>query len=557
MSAGLLLFSCIPAPEVDLFQVNPLTKYFPESAAFLEMTDTVDCAAGTHVEFQFALRSFHGLSGVEISCPAFLKDEDAITDIRCGRVGYVGIGEPAGDVGHDALRSVSGLYPDPILTDGAFDVPAGQTTCLWVTAGVPADAPAGLYQTTVLVSGRCAGRRFRFRRPVCIRVWPVRMEQPSFQSVNWNFDFDEVLRQWNGGEPVTWGSELYWQYMADMAGALREAYQTCTRVPIFGLVDMARQDDGSYRFDFSRFDQTVRFYRDAGVLSILQGGELGHRIEPTWVSPFGLFVPVGEQGEIETLPVEDPRTVAFYQAFMPALMAHLEENGWADHYVQQVCDEPIDINAESYRSVIRFLKGLAPGLVVMEALQTTQVDGAVDVWVPQLDTWHNHYDFFRSRQEAGEKVWFYTCCFPRGEYPNRFIEQPLLKGRVLYWMAFKYGAEGHLHWGFNYWNSHPYRQTNNPFASVKLPGGDSWIVYPGYRRFERSIRFEAMRDGIEDLTLLQQLARKDPGRARALCDQVVTNWWVYVTDPDGFLSVRRDLLEALTQVEQDQNKLSQ
>ncbi len=538
--------SCCGKPEVQLYLVDPLVKYFPETAAFLELEDTLECAAGQHVEFQLALRSFSSLTCVEVSCPAFSSPGASLADVRCGRVGYVGIGEPAGDVGHDALRSATGLYPDPILTDGTFDVPAGQTTCVWITVGVPADAPAGLYETTVTLSGRHNGRRVSLHRPLCFRVWPVSMEKPSFKSVNWNFDFDRALRLWNGGEPVAWGSDLYWQYMSDMAAALRETYQNCTSVPLFGLVDMSRDTEGRYAFDFSRFNETVRFYHEAGVMDLLQGGEIGHRIEPSWLSGFGLFVPTGEGDAFETLPVEDPRTVEFYRAFLPALMADLEANGWADHYVQKVCDEPIDANADGYRAIIRFVKGIVPSLRVMEALQTTRLAGAMDIWVPQLDTWHNHYDFFRERQRSGESVWFYTCCFPRGEYPNRFIEQPLLKGRILYWMAFKYGAEGHLHWGFNYWNEHPYRQANNPFASVKLPGGDCWIVYPGYRKFERSIRFEAMRDGIEDYTLLSMLSAKDPDRARELCDRMVTNWWVYVTDPDAFRQVRHDLLESLT-----------
>ena len=60
----------------------------------------------------------------------------------------------------------------------------------------------------------------------------------------------------------------------------------------------------------------------------------------------------------------------------------------------------------------------------MEACQTTKTIGAIDVWVPQLDFWHENHSFFEERKKAGEELWFYTCCNPRGEYPNRFIELP-------------------------------------------------------------------------------------------------------------------------------------
>ena len=105
--ACLWMVSCCRTPDIQLYTVDPLVKYFPETAAFLELEDTLECAAGQHVEFQLALRSFSSLTGVEISCPAFSGPGASTADVRCGRVGYVGIGEPSGDVGHDALRSAA------------------------------------------------------------------------------------------------------------------------------------------------------------------------------------------------------------------------------------------------------------------------------------------------------------------------------------------------------------------------------------------------------------------------------------------------------------------
>ena len=216
-----------------------------------------------------------------------------------------------------------------------------------------------------------------------------------------------------------------------------------------------------------------------------------------------------------------------------------------DRYVQQVCDEPIDENAESYSEIVRLLKSLAPDLKVMEACQTTKTIGAIDVWVPQLDFWHENHSFFEERKKAGEELWFYTCCNPRGEYPNRFIELPLIKGRILYWMGFKYGAAGHLHWGFNYWSDDPFGQTSFPGAGTFLPGGDSWIVYPGYRKFLRSIRYEQMRDGIEDVALLEMLSDKNPALAMELCNTLIINWFSYSSNPALYRDVKRWLLDAL------------
>ena len=503
--------------EITVVPVDSMTKILPEAAAFMPARDTAETAIGAHATFQAAFRSPFSITDLSVKCTGF----EGLEIVRAGLVGLVGIGETTPEAGHDYIRSVSGLYPDPISTEGPWSVPAGQASSAWVTVRVPSDAAPGVYSGSLLLKGRAGGQRFSRSVPLVLKVWDVRLEKQSLLCTNWNFDFEECLSKWNGGAAVEFESPDYWEYMRQMAAALAEGHQNVTRVPLFELIGM-KDVDGEWQFDFTRFNKTVRLYEEAGVLDRLQCGELGHRIEPSWTAGFGLFVPQAD-GSKELYPIDNPLVIRFYKAFLPALVKDLKENGWWEKTWQQVCDEPIDANADNYRQVIAFIRSIEPSIRVMEAVQTTRLAGAMDVWVPQLDTWHNNYDFFRSRQAAGDEVWFYTCCFPRREYPNRFIEQPLLKTRGLYWLAAKYGATGYLHWGFNYWTGDLYRTADRPGTDVMLPAGDCWIVYPGYRKFESSIRFEAMRDGIEDHTLLTMLARKDPAAASALCDRMLYN----------------------------------
>lgn len=529
-------------------KVDPFVKVLPEAAAFRKAPDYEDAARGAHVEFQFVLRSSLSLNDLTISCSS-LNDlsGNEITDVRIGMVGLVTVGELAGEPAHDVLHSISGLFPDPILESDRYSIPANQAACVWITVGVGKDAPAGLYSGKVKIGGKAGRKRFSRVGEISVRVRPVTLRKPRFQSTNWCFDSDRCLSLYNGGKPVERYSDLYWQYMKDMAALLHEAYQTITRVDIFGLIGMNHDRDGKWQFDFSRFDEQVRFYESMGVLDRLHGAEFGGRKEPVWTSEAALSVPVIKDGkpsrEMRTL--DEPGVKEFYSEFVPAFVGHLKEIGMYDRYVQQVCDEPIDENSESYSEIVKFLKSLAPGLKVMEACQTTKAVGAIDVWVPQLNFWNDNYRFFEDRKSAGEELWYYTCCFPRGEYPNRFIEQPLLKGRMLYWMGFKYGAAGHLHWGFNYWNDNPFEETTNPGAGSILPGGDSWIVYPGYRKFLRSIRYEQMRDGIEDIALLEMLSEKDSAMARGICDDLITSWWVYCTSPARYRAAKSRLLDSL------------
>jgi hypothetical protein len=164
--------------------------------------------------------------------------------------------------------------------------------------------------------------------------------------------------------------------------------------------------------------------------------------------------------------------------------------------------------------------------------------------VPILDHFHRDYDFFRERQKAGDEVWFYTCTGPKTNYANRFIEQPLIKPRLLHWINFRYGATGYLHWGFNYWNL-----TTSPFDETRFnfPGGDQWIVYPKNGKLLSSIRLEAMRDGIGDYELLSMLAEQNPSLAQKLATETILDFDRYDTDVARFRARRLQMLEALEQ----------
>ncbi len=168
-----------------------------------------------------------------------------------------------------------------------------------------------------------------------------------------------------------------------------------------------------------------------------------------------------------------------------------------------------------------------------------------DVWVPQLGRFDKSLDRMLERLSAGKEVWFYTCLFPNGSYPNRFVDYPLIKTRVLHWINFKWGFPGYLHWGFNQWRGgDPFQNLEPPHGTSVLPPGDAWIVYPGDRQLLDSIRHEAMRDGVEDFELLTLLAKKDRAMAHEIAEGTVRTFTDYVRDEKIFRAQRLKLLEA-------------
>ena len=126
-------------------------------------------------------------------------------------------------------------------------------------------------------------------------------------------------------------------------------------------------------------------------------------------------------------------------------------------------------------------------------------------------------------------TWYISCdqVYPQ---PNYFIDAPALDPVMVPWITERYQMDGVLYWALNFWS-----QTPDPWldAVTFISGfvcsdggvlnGEGSLLYPG-DRIERytgqsnidgpvsSIRFELLREGIEDydyLWMLKQKGEKD------------------------------------------------
>ncbi len=194
----------------------------------------------------------------------------------------------------------------------------------------------------------------------------------------------------------------------------------------------------------------------------------------------------------------------------------------------------------------------APSVRCIEAVEAEYL-GDLDIYVPKLSHLNLWYPRFEQVQRAGAELWFYTCCHPTGRYPNRFLDQPLLKTRVLHWINYLYNMDGYLHWGLNhFYGEHAYTEEG---LSRDLPLGDRAIAYPGHVGLIGSLRFSSLRDGLQDFEYLWVLEDRlraiknqfgedafwlDPRqRPLELCRQVVWSFHDYTRDPEEMLATRR------------------
>ena len=544
-----LFLSCSEHNENILFRyVDPLEKVLPEQTLFMDISSEADVAKGETATFQFVIRANEGLHDVKVELGNVKSlDTGKVVSLEGAKVYFVGhvhVGRTQLEPGTDIIHSASNFYPDPLTDDETVDVPAAVTTSAWISIPIAKDMEAGKYEAEVVMEGVCEGERVKRQTTVAIHVYSTVVDKQTLKITNWyqpGFSYVD-------GKDVPQFSERWWNLMEEMADYMKKYRQNVVKIDPLGLAEYTFKEGKVVGIDFMRFDKVVNFFKEKGILEIIAGGHIAGR-KGGWTSEFGYFMPIELNNEttIKWVDCENAEAKEFYKLFFKELLGHLKQQGWLDMYIQHIADEPIKSNAQSYISISSYVKRLAPNLLIVDACHTKDLDNQIDVWIPQLNYLHKDFDFYKSQQEKGKIVWFYTCVWPQGEYANRYIQQPLIKTRLLHWINYKYDIGGYLHWGLNFWRGEdPMVET----AAVQsdglvLPAGDAWVLYPYKKHLIPSIRLEAMRDGIVDYELLRLLEQKNPELAKRLVNAMVYEFDKYDMDIVHFRKIRKQLLEAL------------
>ncbi|MCP4642160.1 MAG: DUF4091 domain-containing protein [bacterium] len=539
--AGLALTAVADGP-LEVWTVDPIVKVFQDAKPTRTKEAFVEVARGEYASIQVVVRSGKAITGLTSSVdPLTLEGGGATLTPHDPRfVGYVPVNNPTTKPSKDQLRVPPALFPDPLLEVDQVDVDAGNAQPIWVTVKIPLDAQPGLYKGTLNIAATVGGSAAKASFPLSVHVYPVTIESTRLWVTNW-FGINAAIKDAETQEY----DDLVRAYARNMA----EHRQNVALINTMGLANFGVNDQGALTVDFSRFDKMVEIFMEEGMCRRIEGGHIAGR-RKGWTSDFRINIREVKDGKVAARRAEPDSDEArqFYSFYFPALVAHLKEKGWLDIYMQHLADEPIATNADTYQEMGKLVEAYGPELRTIDASHTTQLVGAIDIWVPQTNYLHKDYDFYQERQKAGDEVWMYTCVVPQEEYANRFIELPLIKTRLLHWINFRYNATGYLHWGYNKWRKDPYKDLTPPFwARGTLPAGDAWIVYPGKGKPWDSIRWEAMRDGIDDHELLSMLADRDPKAAHKIAKRHIRDFDKYNTSPKKFRATRRKLLKELTE----------
>jgi len=482
---------------------------------------------------QIAFRADAALQGsrLELSPLEHVDGRGAIdgADFTWSFVGFIPIEKNTPAADRLWVREAPCEVPDPLLEERTLDVPPGAAQPVWLTVRVPKDAAPGTYRGEASV---VAGE-LRASVPVELTLDPFTVpEERHLLITNW-FSASRIAR----AHGVDLWSEPFWAVLGRYADAMAAHRQNVALTP-WGLIDVTRQKDGKLAFDYTRFDRYVELFARAGVadrieISHVGGGKSG------WGSPVvlrGVTAMDRETGQrAELLPQEG------LAPLLADLERHLQQRGWMAKSMIHVADEPSLGNLASWREASEFVHRAAPRLRRIDAIETIDFTGSLEVWVPKLTHFDRWRGAFEARRGDGE-FWYYICCHPVGNfYPNRFMDLPGSRVRVLHWINFTEELAGYLHWGLNFWGEEPFGPPTTRYGP-----GDTHVVYPGKEGPLSSTRWEIQRESVEDFEYLHLLATKTAALKQRLGSRAA---WVHPRR--RAMELARRVVPSIAQTEQD------
>lgn len=267
------------------------------------------------------------------------------------------------------------------------------------------------------------------------------------------------------------------------------------------------------------------------------------------------------------------------KSYLAQVAAWFRDNGWLDRLVfNSPIDEPNTAEAyEETRRWARLVREAAPGVpfLVTEAPVPDRPE-----WGP-LTGFATHFsvhgnalnrqdvlEAIAAEQKKGGEITWYISCDQKYPQPNYFIDAPAMDPVMVPWITWRLGLNGILYWALDYWPQtvdpwlNPVTYLSGYFCSGGyVLNGEGSLLYPGsrVRRYTgqkdvdgpvSSIRFELLREGIEDYEYLWMLRSLGDGDlADRIAGELVRGVREFTRDPAALFEARAKMaarLEELT-----------
>jgi hypothetical protein len=452
----------------------------------------------------------------------------------------------------DLLRPAPARFPDYLSDAKQMAVEAGRCQAVYLTIRVPKDAQAGDYEGVVTFRTDKGERTL----PLALTIYPLTLPDERHLMVTEWFSTNR-FKQFHGVDSSD--ASAFYKMLAVYAHNMADHRQNVFRVPL-ELIAAIKRSDGRLMFSFSTFDRWCEVFWATGRMDLLETGFVARFRDGGWSSNEIVLQDFRVRDEAKAAFIRMPGQ-EFLPQFLPALEQHLQEQGWLDKTVFHIADEPSDHNIMSWREASDFVHRYGPRLKRMDAIETPHCLDRLEIWVPKLDHYATWQEAYSDAQRRGNEMWFYTVgIFQAGAYMNKTVDVPLIQSRTLHWLNYRFGLTGYLHWGYNSW-------TDDPFEAPGQHQGDGWHVYPTKGGLLDSLRWEQMRNGVQDYEYFRLLEDKirqmkggmsqrvssliePPRRGIEIAASVVRTTDDYSNDPNVLYAAKRQIIDEILGLDQ-------
>jgi hypothetical protein len=427
--------------------------------------------------------------------------------------------------GCDITNRSAYLMPDRLESFDRFALPGRTLRPVWLSVDIPATAEPGNYNGTLQVTALKDRANLRLR----IHVQQKTLPNPR----DWKFRLDLWQNPWAVASYFhvqPWSAEhkallkTHLKLYAEAGGKYITTYMVHSPwsensfVPEGTMIDWVKTSAGSWRFDYSIFDEYVKLATEIGVdkaITIYTPVPWGHRFRY-------LDETSGNYISEEWSPKSE-QFKEFWNPFLDDLKAHLLKKGWFEKTYLGINENPLELTA-------------AAAKVIKQNSKDWKITYAGD-WHPELSSLLDDYSVIITREPGkkelheraavGSTTSCYVCCNP--PQPNNFVFSAPVEGRYIGWYAAARGYGGFLRWAYDAWPADPIRDARHTL----WPAGDCFLVYPGGNS---SIRFEKLREGIADyekILILRELVRRSHrGSAQQLMNDFENHLSQFIGDRD-------------------------
>ena len=392
------------------------------------------------------------------------------------------------------------LVSDVLDNSNSISLSPQTSRPVWVTIDIPFDAKPGMYNAALTLQ---INSKIFTTFNIAMEVIDQQLPAPA----DWKFYLDMwqnpyAVARYHKVEP--W-SIKHWQLLKPLMQMLANAGQktitatinkrpwgTQTEDPYESMVTWVKKTNGTWAYDYSIFDKWVNFMMGLGIQKQINC----YSMVPWGNEFYYLDEKKNKEIKIEAIP-GSPEYINLLTPFLKSFKDHLVKKGW-NNIARLAMDER---QPEQMKAMLNLVNKIAPafGISLADDHKSYKLypDQLKDLSISFGNTIEEADLKYRKKNKMIST--FYVSCMHA--FPNIHTFSSPSEAVFIPWYAMAVNLDGFLYWAYNNW-------VLNPLVDSRFrtwPAGDTYIVYPDARS---SIRFEMLRDGIEDAEKIRILRMK-------------------------------------------------